>query len=57
MLGTDLQLILLPFADTSESDAENLVTSSRLGDSAAVEKLLQRPQDPDICVTATGLVF
>lgn len=43
----DLQLVLLPFCSSSDKDIDILVAAASLGDVEIVEKLLQRPQDPD----------
>ena len=45
---TSVQMVSLPFADTSERQQDKLAAAADRGDSAAVEASLQRPQDPNL---------
>ncbi|CAE7681512.1 ANKRD17 [Symbiodinium pilosum] len=46
-LPTDLQMVSLNFADTSEDQVGDLMEAAFLGSVAWLEELLQRPQDPN----------
>ncbi|OLP79395.1 Ankyrin repeat and KH domain-containing protein mask [Symbiodinium microadriaticum] len=48
---TDVELLVLPFSDTSEEQAEALCEAARDGTVGKVEELLQRPQDPNLAIT------
>ena len=43
----DIQLVVLPFAQTSYLQAYRLLEECASGDTLALEALLQRPQDPN----------
>ena len=44
----DLNLVLLPLADVSQSRADDLAAAAEWGSVAEVESMLQLPQDPDL---------
>ncbi|CAE7354943.1 AKT1 [Symbiodinium pilosum] len=44
----DLQLVLLPFTDASDSDMFEMTAAATWPDHFWIEELLQRPQDPNL---------
>ncbi|CAE7232853.1 Ank3 [Symbiodinium sp. CCMP2456] len=50
----DLQLILLPFAEASEEDIDDLIGASDGGSVEGVEAVLNRPQNPDAMNSKRG---
>ncbi|CAE7792655.1 Ankyrin-3 [Symbiodinium microadriaticum] len=50
----DLQLILLPFAEASEDDIDDLIGASDGGSVEGVEAVLNRPQNPDAMNSKRG---
>ncbi|CAE6926538.1 Ank3 [Symbiodinium sp. CCMP2592] len=50
----DLQLILLPFAEASEEDIDDLIGASDGGSVEGVETVLNRPQNPDAMNSKRG---
>ncbi|CAE7330933.1 ANK1 [Symbiodinium sp. CCMP2592] len=44
----EVQVVLLGFCQTSEAQVEALLDAAGSGRAAAVESILQRPQDPDV---------
>ncbi|CAE7554630.1 MIB1, partial [Symbiodinium necroappetens] len=45
----EAQVVLLSFCQSSKAQVEALLDAAESGRAAAVESLLQRPQDPDLC--------
>ena len=45
----EAQVVLLSFCESSKAQVEALLDAAESGRAAAVESLLQRPQDPDLC--------
>ncbi|OLP72976.1 Ankyrin repeat domain-containing protein 29, partial [Symbiodinium microadriaticum] len=45
----EAQVVLLSFCESSEAQVKALLDAAESGRTAAVESLLQRPQDPDLC--------
>ena len=53
----DSPTVRLPFAETSEEQVHGLLSAAGLGSVAAVEEILQRPQDPNLLDCDTEAYF
>ena len=53
-LPAGLQLVLLPFADASEEQEQELISAADLGQVSFLEEILQRPQNPNKLVRGHG---